>query len=187
MIGVALIGVVARARSCSCCAAASRRSSALAAAMERVDLARPARATVAAATAGSREVARLTSAFNRMLDRLEDERRQAGQAAVRAQERERARIARDLHDEVNQALTGDPAAPRGLDPARARRAARRSCAETKRLATQAMEELLRLARELRPTALDDHGLVAALRTQVRTSASDRHRAALRTPRRRRRA
>ena len=40
-------------------------------------------------------------------------------------------------------------------------------AETQRLATQAMHELLGLARELRPTALDDHGLVVALRTQVR--------------------
>ena len=40
-------------------------------------------------------------------------------------------------------------------------------AETKRLADQAMGELLDLARQLRPTALDDHGLVAALRTHVR--------------------
>src|SRR5205823_4907549 len=39
-------------------------------------------------------------------------------------------------------------------------------AETKRLATQAMEELLSLARQLRPTVLDDHGLLAALHTQV---------------------
>ena len=39
--------------------------------------------------------------------------------------------------------------------------------ETKQLANQAMEELLDLARQLRPTALDDHGLVAALRANVR--------------------
>ena len=37
--------------------------------------------------------------------RLEDERREAGRAVLRAQEQERARIAQDLHDEVNQALT----------------------------------------------------------------------------------
>ena len=40
-----------------------------------------------------------------MLDRLEDERREAGRAVLRAQEQERGRIAQDLHDEVNQALT----------------------------------------------------------------------------------
>ncbi|HWI21849.1 MAG TPA: ATP-binding protein, partial [Baekduia sp.] len=38
--------------------------------------------------------------------------------------------------------------------------------ETRALAAQAMDELLRLARELRPSALDDHGLPAALRSQV---------------------
>ena len=38
--------------------------------------------------------------------------------------------------------------------------------ETKRLANQAMEELLHLARQLRPTALDDHGLIPALASQV---------------------
>ena len=41
-----------------------------------------------------------------MLERLEAERRSAASAALSAQERERARVARDLHDEVNQALTG---------------------------------------------------------------------------------
>src|SRR5918999_3909161 len=40
--------------------------------------------------------------------------------------------------------------------------------DTKALATQAMDELLHLARELRPTALDDHGLVPALATQIAT-------------------
>jgi two-component system sensor histidine kinase UhpB len=47
---------------------------------------------------------------------------------------------------------------------------RRELRETQRLAGQAMEELLNLARELRPTALDDHGLLPALRGQVRDFA-----------------
>jgi two-component system, NarL family, sensor histidine kinase UhpB len=136
----------------------------LASAMERVDLARPG-GQVPLKTGGSEEVARLTAAFNRMLARLEIERRQAGMAAVRAQERERKRIAQDLHDEVNQALT---AVLLRLEASlqRAPVELRDELSETKRLATQAMEELLQIARQLRPTVLDDHGLLAALHTQV---------------------
>lgn len=115
---------------------------------------------------GSEEVARLTRTFNSMLARLEVERRQASMAAVRGQEKERERIARDLHDEVNQALTAVllrlEAAAQG-----APQELRRDLRETKALAQQAMEELLAIARQLRPTTLDDHGLIAALTTQVR--------------------
>jgi len=85
---------------------------------------------------------------------------------LRAQESERARVARDLHDEVNQALTAVSlrlaATAEGAPPELAA-----ELAETQRLAGQAMQELLGLARELRPAALDDHGLIPALRTQVR--------------------
>ena len=133
-------------------------------AMSGVDLANPGkRADVTRGAAD--EVRRLTGDFNRMLERLEEERRQSGRAVLRAQEQERSRIAQDLHDEVNQALTGIllrleatmADAPLHLVA---------ELSETKQLATQAMEELLHLARELRPTALDDHGLVPALASQV---------------------
>jgi two-component system sensor histidine kinase UhpB len=132
--------------------------------MSRVDLSSPGtRAKVARKAA--REVQRLAADFNRMLARLEEERRDSGRAVLRAQEEERSRIAQDLHDEVNQALTAIllrlsatmSDAPYGL---------REELAETQQLATQAMEELLTLARQLRPTALDDHGLVPALASQV---------------------
>jgi two-component system sensor histidine kinase UhpB len=119
----------------------------------------------AAAPHAAKEVQRLTSGFNRMLDRLQEERRAAGRAILRAQETERQRIAQDLHDEVNQALTAiklrlsatTQDAPESL---------RRELRETKHLVDTAMDELLHLARELRPTALDDHGLIPALRSQV---------------------
>src|SRR5215210_5826728 len=131
--------------------------------MSEVDLATPGmRAEVT--RGASSEVQRLTGDFNRMMGRLEHERRESGRAVLRAQEQERSRIAQDLHDEVNQALTGillrleatmADAPPHLIN----------ELADTKALATQAMEEL-HLARELRPTALDDHGLVPALASQI---------------------
>src|SRR3954451_17313908 len=132
--------------------------------MERIDLARPGvRAEVP--EADSADVVRLVQAFNRMLARLEDERARTAAAVLQGQEGERARLARDLHDECNQALTGvllrlQATMNRAPDELQAELAA------TKEVATPAMDELLRLARELRPAALDDHGLQAALRTQL---------------------
>ncbi|HEU4701158.1 MAG TPA: sensor histidine kinase [Conexibacter sp.] len=98
--------------------------------------------------------------------RMAAERRAAGAAAIRAQEQERQRLAQDLHDEVNQALTAillRLEATIQEAPAELQEELR----DTKRLAGQAMEELLRLARRLRPAVLDDHGLMPALHTQVR--------------------
>src|SRR3954465_15499093 len=128
-------------------------------AMEKVDLSSP-RPLLPASIDGvgeTEEGARIERAFLRVMRRLEAERRRAGSAALHAQEEERARVARDLHDEVNQSLTGlllrleaaREAAPPELEA---------ELDETKALANQAMRELLSLARQLRPTALDDPGL-----------------------------
>jgi two-component system sensor histidine kinase UhpB len=134
--------------------------------MEHIDLGKPQAFVSAVPRNDSAEVERLDHAFHRMISRLEAERREAGRAAISAQERERRRIAQDLHDEVNQALTAVSLrlqasiehAPPEL---------RGELTETKRLSSQAMEELLTLARQLRPAILDDHGLIPALQAQVR--------------------
>src|SRR5690349_3582007 len=136
-------------------------------AMEKVDLSSP-RPLLPASIDGigeTEEVARIELAFLRMMRRLEAERKRAGSAALRAQEEERTRVARDLHDEVNQSLTGLllrlEAARESAPPELAA-----EIEETKALANQAMRELLTLARQLRPTALDDLGLAAAIAGQV---------------------
>jgi two-component system sensor histidine kinase UhpB len=135
--------------------------------MEKVDLNRPAPLLPRSidGVGETAEVERIELAFLRMMHRLEAERRRAGSAALQAQEQERARVARDLHDEVNQSLTGlllrlealRESAPPELEA---------ELAATKALANQAMRELLSLARQLRPTALDDLGLAAAIAGQV---------------------
>jgi two-component system, NarL family, sensor histidine kinase UhpB len=132
--------------------------------MSSVDLATPGKRADVSGNAAE-EVRRLSADFNRMLERLEHERRESGRAVLRAQEIERSRIAQDLHDEVNQALTAIllrlSATIQTAPPA-----LQEELRESQALVTQAMEELLHLARELRPTALDDHGLVPALTSQV---------------------
>jgi two-component system, NarL family, sensor histidine kinase UhpB len=112
------------------------------------------------------EVDRLEASFRELLCRVDEERRRAGKLVLRGQEEERRRVARDLHDEVNQALTGVLLRLEALAQD-VPTDQRRQVAELKALTGQAMDELLRLARQLRPTALDDHGLAPAIEAQVR--------------------
>jgi two-component system sensor histidine kinase UhpB len=109
------------------------------------------------------EVSDLLDAFNEMLDRLELERRQSAPRALDAQERERRRLARELHDELGQTLTGVVLQLDGL-----RRAAPRelqgAVADVQELARGSAEEVRDIARGLRPPALDEFGLRSALIT-----------------------
>jgi signal transduction histidine kinase len=91
---------------------------------------------------------------------------------IDAQEAERARVARDLHDQIGQSLTSVLLGLRLVDGTLVRDApdvgdARAHTAEVRALVVQALDEVRRLAFELRPTVLDDVGLVAALRRLAR--------------------
>jgi two-component system sensor histidine kinase UhpB len=132
--------------------------------LEAIDPAEP--ATFDLGSDPTTEVDRLAASFRRLLERVDDERRRSGKLVLRGQEEERRRVARDLHDEVNQALTGVllrlEALAQDVPPDQ-----RGQVAELKALTGQAMDELLRLARQLRPSALDDHGLAPAIEAQAR--------------------
>jgi two-component system sensor histidine kinase UhpB len=102
----------------------------------------------------------LAEAFNAMLDRLEQARHQAARTALAAQEAERLRVARELHDEIGQTLTAvtikaESAAHGDSELAQALRDVADGVRES-------LDEVRRIARELRPEALDDLGLVNAL-------------------------
>jgi signal transduction histidine kinase len=89
-------------------------------------------------------------------------RQQLLQKLMSAQEDERRRIARDLHDEIGQALTSLLIGLRTVADAATLEAARGRVEDLRRIAVGTLEEVRRLARGLRPSVLDDLGLAAAL-------------------------
>jgi two-component system, NarL family, sensor histidine kinase UhpB len=108
----------------------------------------------------SRETIALAEAFNAMLDRLETERRDSSRRALAAQEAERIRIARELHDEIGQTLTAVALlAERAADQGGTQQQALSEIAST---VQASLDDLRRISRELRPEALDDLGLINAL-------------------------
>jgi len=132
----------------------------LARVMGGVDPGQPGRRAPASRRAG-REVMALTEALNSMLERLEAERRESGRRALAAQESERSRIARELHDEVGQTLTA--VALRAERAAGGERSAQgEALTDIAEIVLRSLDDVHRIGRELRPEALDDLGLVNAL-------------------------
>jgi two-component system, NarL family, sensor histidine kinase UhpB len=118
---------------------------------------------------GPQEVRELGGVFNEMLDRLERERHESGWDALKTQEEERKRVAQELHDEVGQALTAVmlqigrlvKRSPNELN------AELQEALETTRAS---LDDVRRIAKQLRPEALDDLGLIPALSALVATFA-----------------
>ena len=131
----------------------------LEATMERIDPLDPGRRIVV--WEPDDEIARVGKAFNAMLDRLERERADSGRRALRAQEAERARLARELHDELGQLLTAVVLQLDGLGTAVAaeRRGDVTAIQDAVREGVHTVREI---ARGLRPPALDEFGLRASL-------------------------
>jgi signal transduction histidine kinase len=92
--------------------------------------------------------------------------RDAVRRVVRAQEQERQRLARELHDETGQALTSILLGLKPLEEALADHPARSDLAQLRELVVGALQDVRRLAVELRPAVLDDFGLVPALERLV---------------------
>jgi two-component system, NarL family, sensor histidine kinase UhpB len=109
----------------------------------------------------SGEIGTLERAFNTMLERLENERRVAGAYALKAQEDERLRLARGLHDEVGQSMTAVLLQLKRMT-ADASPELRAQLAEAKQVVKASLEDVRRLAQELRPELLDHLGLASAL-------------------------
>jgi signal transduction histidine kinase len=85
---------------------------------------------------------------------------------VDAQELERKRLARELHDETGQALTSILLGLKGLEQSIGSEGGRRAAAEVRDIVVATLQSVRRLAVELRPAALDDFGLAPALERLV---------------------
>ncbi|MCB0108168.1 MAG: hypothetical protein KDE53_19735 [Caldilineaceae bacterium] len=112
---------------------------------------------------------RLADTFNQMLRQLAENAhhlQQLPRQILQAQEAERHRLARDLHDEAAQALTSLLVHLRLLERAHTPEEAQARVQELRLLTSQALEEVRRVALDLRPTILDDLGLGPALAWRV---------------------
>jgi len=130
----------------------------LAASMRRVD---PPKRSDRVEDRGTGDLHHLIASFNAMLDRLETERTTASASALAAQENERQRIARELHDEIGQILTvALLMLKRAVD--RSPVEIRGELADTQEAVRAGLDEVRSIARRLRPDALEDLGLHSAL-------------------------
>lgn len=132
----------------------------LASVMQRVDLVQ---AGDRVTEEGNGDLQHVIHSFNDMLDRLETERSTSNAHALAAQEGERARIARELHDEIGQSLT---VALLGLKRVvdRVPDDLREDALLARDAVRASLDEVRQVAHRLRPGVLEDLGLHSALRS-----------------------
>ena len=109
----------------------------------------------------------LASAFNMVLEALDEASRQRASQIINAQEQERQRIARELHDETSQVLTSLLISLAVLEESIQSPEGRERIADTRTLAHSTLRAIRNLSIDLRPSALDDLGLLPALRWYVK--------------------
>ena len=125
--------------------------------------------TVKAGDLSDEQFDKLIDTFNQMMIKLEQDAQQLHRlsgAILQAQEEERQRVARELHDETAQSLTSLLVRLRLLERAQDAAEAQAHVQELRQLTAQALEDVRRVALELRPKILDDLGLGAALAWRV---------------------
>jgi two-component system sensor histidine kinase UhpB len=123
------------------------------------------------------DVARLAETLNAMLDEVqqyEEQVRALSGGLIRAQEEERQRIARELHDDTGQVLTLLLIRLKLLEGQSGIEAIRPQIEELRGLISGAIDQVRRLALNLRPPTLDQLGLVPAVRSLVSTFAESTH-------------
>jgi two-component system sensor histidine kinase UhpB len=113
------------------------------------------------------EADQLAQTFNMMLEAIDDATRLRASQIINAQEQERKRIARELHDETSQVLTSLLISLAILEESITTQEARDRIADTRKLAHQTLRAIRNLSIDLRPSALDDLGLLPALRWYVK--------------------
>jgi signal transduction histidine kinase len=89
---------------------------------------------------------------------------------VEAQELERRRLARELHDQTGQELTGVLLSLKAVEEAKNPAELAEAVAKVRAQVVETLRDVRRLAVELRPQALDDFGLVAAVERLTQTFA-----------------
>ncbi|MHB8159484.1 MAG: sensor histidine kinase [Thermoleophilia bacterium] len=115
------------------------------------------------------QIEELSKSLNAMLNTMDMQRKKAGASVIKAQEEERKRIARELHDETSQSLTGlvigirmvQEIVPDYMPDVQER------LEDINDLAHATLNEVHTMAVRLRPSVLDDLGLAAALRSYAK--------------------
>jgi two-component system sensor histidine kinase UhpB len=122
------------------------------------------RAPIAGADPLSDQLART---LNTMLEAINESNRHRASQIINAQEEERKRVARELHDETSQVLTSLLISLAILEESITSPEARDRITETRQLAHQTLRAIRSISIDLRPSALDDLGLLPALRWYIK--------------------